>query len=232
MPNSLRPWTPIAVTAVVSILLTACTPGRPAVVGPVGQPRDVASGLERATLLEEPARIDFRWELNEEGARVRGVGVARVEPPYRARLDLFRDNQESVISAVVVEGELRIPPGAPDDVLPPVDLMWSTLGVFHPVDGTELVGGDRLDNAAQRLRYRYQDGRELHYQTAAGRLQAAELLERGSVVEWVRLTDVPGERFPASATYRNLRDFRELVIERTAWRPAEPFDPDIWDPRG
>jgi hypothetical protein len=215
----------------LALALTACAAGRPAVVGPVPQPGGLASGLERATGLEEPARVDFRWELNEEGSRVRGVGVARVEPPYRARLDLFLEGGETVTSAAVVDGELRLPPGAPDDVLPPVDLMWVTLGVFRPLEGAELVGADRLDNDAERLRYRYADGRELQYETTGARLRRVDLLEGSSVVQWVRLAHAPEDRFPASVTYRNLQDFRELVIERTAWRPAEPFDPAIWDPR-
>jgi len=37
---------------------------------------------------------------------VRGEGVARVEPPYRARLDLFR-NMETVSSAILVDDVLR-----------------------------------------------------------------------------------------------------------------------------
>jgi hypothetical protein len=211
--------------------LSACAAGRPAVVGPVPEPGGVASGLERATVLQEPARVDFRWELNEEGSRVRGVGVARVEPPYRARLDLFLEGGETVTSAAVVDGELRLPPGAPDDVLPPVDLMWVTLGVFRPLEGAELVGADRLDNDAERLRYRYDDGRELDYETTDGRLRMVELLEGRSVVQWVRVSQEPDERFPTSVTYRNLQDFRELVMERTAWRPSDAFDPAIWDPR-
>jgi hypothetical protein len=219
-----------AAAVLITTLIAACATGRPAVVGPVARPGSVASGLERSTRLGEPARIDFRWELNEEGARVRGVGVARVEPPYRVRLDLFV-NQETVVSAAVVDGELRMREGAPDDVLPPVDLMWGTLGVFHPVPGTELVGGDRLDNDGERLRYRYPDGRELHYETTDGRLHAVELVEAGAVVQWVRVRDAAGERFPEAATYRNLQEFRELVIERTGWRPTEAFDPAIWDPR-
>jgi hypothetical protein len=211
--------------------LAACAPGRVAVVGPMTAPQPMAESLQSETRLVEPTRIDFTWELNESGARVKGVGVARVEPPYRARLDLFLEKGETVISAALVEDELRLPPGAPDDLLPPVSLMWGTLGVFRPIEGARLVGGDRLENRAQRLRYAYTQGRELHFEVGPGTVRAVELLEGASVVEWVRLETEPGGSYPASATYRNLVDFRELKIVTTSVRSSEPFESAIWDPR-
>jgi hypothetical protein len=211
--------------------LAACGGGRPAAIAPLTAPRPVASDLREASALRAPARIDFEWQLNEAGSRVRGVGVARVEPPYRARLDLFLDNGETVIAAAVVDDELRLPPGAPDDVLPPIELMWGTLGVFRPLAGATLIGGDRLDNGAERLRYGSGGGRELHYEVAGQGLAAIEVLEGTSLVEWVRLTATEADEFPASATYRNLVDFRELQIVRVQVSAVESFDTAIWDPR-
>ena len=211
--------------------LAACGGGRPAAIAPLSAPRPVASELNEATALRAPARIDFQWQLNEAGSRVRGVGVARVEPPYRARLDLFLDNGETVIAAAVVDDELRLPPGAPDDVLPPIELMWGTLGVFRPLAGAPLLGGDELDNGAERLRYGAAGGRELHYEVAEQRLAAIELVEGSSLVEWVRLTAAGPDEFPTSATYRNLVDFRELQIVRVEVSTVDGFDPAIWDPR-
>jgi hypothetical protein len=210
--------------------LASCGPKRVAVVGPAVDAAVTAGRLLERTALPGPARIDFAWALNERGSRVEGVGVARVEPPHRARLDLFLDNGETVVSAAVVEDELRLPPGAPDDVLPPVDLMWSVLGVFRPVGGSTLLGGDRLENGAERLRYRLDERTELHFEV--GRyLRAVEMLDRDAVIQWVRLEAAEGERFPTSATYRNLVDFRELTITKNAVSQAESFDPAIWDPR-
>lgn len=213
------------------LLLAGCGPKRVAVVGPVTDPAVTADRLLGRTVLPGPTRIDFSWALNEQGSRVEGVGVARVEPPYRARLDLFLDNGETVVSVAVVDDELRLPPGAPDDVLPPVNLMWSVLGVFRPIEGASLEGGDRLENGAERLRYRLDARTELHFELGSDDVRAVEMLDRGAVVQWVRLISAEGERFPASVTYRNLVDFRELVITRNAVAPAEPFDPSIWDPR-
>ena len=229
--GSLRPGVSPALLGVVAAVLSACGPSRPAVVGPLPEAATSAGALERGTALEGPARIDFSWRLNEAGSRVGGVGVARVEPPYRARLDLFLDNGETVVAAALVDNELRLPPGAPDDVLPPVELMWATLGVFHPMDRATMEGGDRLEGDATRLRYRLVGGEALHWEVASGEVRALELLERGSVVQWVRLTRDGVGAYPASATYRNLIDFRELEITRDSVKTAPPFDPAIWDPR-
>lgn len=213
------------------LLLAGCSAGRAASMGPITDPGPVAESLRGRTHLEAPTRIDFRWELNEQGARVSGVGVARVEPPFRARLDLFLDNNESVISAALVDDDLRLPTGAPDDVLPPVELMWGTLGVFRPFAGTRLVRGERLADDGERLRYEHADGRALDFETRQGTLGAVELLQGETLVEWVRLEMESDDRYPMKATYRNLVDFRELEITRTSVRTSEPFDPAIWDPR-
>lgn len=207
----------------------ACGPQRLAVVGPVANPAPVAERLVESTRLQAPTRIDFRWQLNEAGSRIGGLGVARIEPPYRARLDLFLDGGETVSAAVVVDDELRLPPGDVDEVFPPVDLMWATLGVFRPLAGAALLGGDRLENDSDRLRYRLADGREVHYEVAASALRTVELLEGESVIGWVRLTGDPAEGFPESATYRNLLEFRELQIVRLDVAAADSFDPAIWE---
>ena len=219
------------VTVLVSASVAACGPKRLAVIGPMPDAGAEARALERSTRLVEPVRIRFRWELNESGSRLDGIGVARVEPPYRARLDLFLDNFESVVSAALVDDELRLPYGSREDVLPPVDLMWGTLGVFRPLGGAELSGGDHLEGEAERLRYQQADGTELHYEVVAGALEAVELVEDGHVVQWVRVERAADGRYPAEATYRNLADFRELKITRDSLQRVESFDPEIWDPR-
>lgn len=220
-----------ALALAVAVALGACGTKRLAVVGPMQGADDAAESLERRTRLTGPTRIDFTWRLNEAGSRLSGVGVARVEPPYRARLDLFLDNGEGVISAALVDDELRLPPGAPEGVLPPTDLMWATLGVFRPVEGTRLIAGERLEGGVERLRYAYDDGAELHFEVAGDSLRALEIVEGGSVVEWVRLEPSADGRYPDAATYRDVVDFRELTIERTGATAAEPFEPSIWDPR-
>lgn len=214
------------------IALSGCGPRRLAVIAPIPDAEGTAARLQGETGLEEPLQIVFAWQLNESGQRVRGRGVARVEPPYRARLDLFLNNGETVISAAMVDGELRLPAGAPEDILPPPDLMWGALGVFRPQAGTRLLGAERLERDGTRLRYGYADGTELHYEVVSGSVRMLELLERGRVVQRVSLEPEAGDRYPVEATYRNLADFRELRLERQSLRVVESFDPEIWDPRG
>jgi hypothetical protein len=210
--------------------VAGCRPGEPAVIGPVGDAETAAVQLRDETGLEDPLRIVFDWELNDQGQRVEGRGVARVEPPYRARLDLFLDNGETVISAALVDGDLRLPPGSPDDILPPPDLMWGALGVFRPVGDARLIGADRLEGEAIRLRYQHGDGREVHYRVRDGALRVLELVEGGHVVQRVDVSAERIERYPVEATYRNLAEFRELKLVRQSLSVVDAYDPDIWDP--
>jgi hypothetical protein len=200
------------------------------VIGPVGDPEGTAVELRDQTGLEDPLRIVFGWELNDGGQRVEGRGVARVEPPYKARLDLFLDNGETVVSAALVDGELRLPPGAPQDILPPPDLMWGALGIFRPRGDTRLLGADRLEGEGVRLRYGYADGKEIHYQVSEGLLSSLELLDDGHVVQRVDVAPERSARYPVEATYRNLEEFRELKLVRESLSVVGAFDPEIWDP--
>jgi len=218
--------------ALALVALAACGPRRPAVIAPIVDADGTAARIQSESGLDEPLQIVFSWQLNEGGQRVQGRGVARVEPPYKARLDLFLNNGETVISAAMVDGDLRLPDGAPADILPPPDLMWGALGVFRPQAETRLLGADLLEGDATRLRYAYDDGTELHYEVAHGSVRTLEVVDRGRVVQRVQLEPEAGDRYPAEATYRNMADFRELKLERESLRVVGPFDPKIWDPRG
>jgi hypothetical protein len=209
----------------------ACGPHRLAVLAPIPDATTAARQLRDDTGLREPLQIVFGWQLNDGGQRVHGRGVARVEPPYRARLDLFLDG-ETVISAALVEEELRLPPGAPEDILPPPDLMWAALGVFRPLEGTQLLGGDRLEGDGVRLSYGYADGTQLRYEAVQGVLRSLELLDGGHVVQRVDVSAEHLDGYPVEATYRNIADFRELKLVRESLQHVDSFDPDIWDPRG
>jgi hypothetical protein len=134
------------------------------------------------------------------------------------------------VRAALVDGDLRLPPGAPENILPPADLMWGVLGVFRPLYGTELLGADRLEGDALQLRYRYADARELRFRVVGGRVRTVETLQGGHTVERVELDLEDGSRYPAEATYRNLAAFRELKLIRESVERVESYPPDIWDP--
>ena len=217
--------------AVLTVALVGCGTAGAMVLGPLPDPVGAARETAMRTSLTAPARVEFRWILNEAGSRVDGLGVVRIEPPARARLDLFLDNGEGVLSAALVGDELRLPEGAPDDILPPVELMWGTLGVFRPMMSAELVAGDELEGEGHRYRYTSGGGNEIHYEVKKDLVRAVEMLDGRSVLQSVRLVTVEGDGYPVEAIYRNRVEFRELKITRTSITPADSFDPSIWDPR-
>ncbi len=219
-----------ATFAALLLAISACSTPPPAVVAPAVDPEQLALALEDRSALTGPRRIVFDWQLNEAGVRVGGRGVARVEPPYRARLDLFLGGGETVVRAALVEGELRLPPGGREELLPPADLLWGVLGVFRPQFGIEMMGADRLEGGDLRLRYRYPDASDLHFFVTGGRVRGIEVLQGGRTAERVELRLEPGDRFPVEATYRNVGAFRELKLTRESVETVESFPPDIWDP--
>jgi hypothetical protein len=188
----------------------------------------VALRLEATTRLEEPLRIFFEWSLSERDARFQGRGVARVEPPYKARLDLFLSNGETVARAALVDDDLRVPPGTPEGIIPPAEMLWGTLGVFRPGLGTALLGGELLGDGRVRLRYRRPDGIELRFTVTGGRIEEIERLRQGQVVERVVMRPGARDRYPLEGTYRDLAAFRELKLTRERLEEVEAFPPDIW----
>lgn len=235
MPTPGRPVGPL-LALVAAAATGACAHAPPPPVTPPPPPvnaSQLALSLQQGTALSEPIRVVFSWALNEAGTRVKGRGVARIEPPYKARLDLFLGNGETVVRAALVNGELRLPPGAPTNILPPPDLMWGVLGVFRPDTDAGLVGAERADGGEVRLRYRYGDGRELDFRVVDGRVRAIELLDRGGhLTDRVELGLGESDRFPMEATYRNIAAFRELKLTRESVERVEPYPPDIWNPNG
>ncbi len=223
-----RPAAPVLLALLVGV--AACGPRRLAVVGPAPDPAATAAALERRTALQAPARIDFQWSYVETDMRSGGRGVARVEPPAYARLDLFLGNGETILRAALVDDGYRLPPGTEVRMLPPPGLMWGALGVFRTDAGARLLGGDRLEGGAVRLRYGYPGGVELHYQVEGEELVRVDLLEGGELRQWVALVPDPEGSRPLEARYRDQVEVRELRLERTSVRPSDPFPAAIWNP--
>lgn len=221
----------LAVT-LMPLAVSSCAARRVVSVATAVDPEQTALALEDHTRVDAPIRVIFDWELNEAGVRVKGRGVARIEPPYKARVDLFLGNNEPILKAALIGGELIMPPGQPRQILPPADLFWATLGVFRPDYSAEFLGGDELEEDALRLRYRYEDGKELHYRIEDGLLKRLELLEGETVVQWVEVELDGDSKYPVLATYRNLAAFRELKIIRDRLDRVESYPPDIWNPLG
>ncbi|MDX1566172.1 MAG: hypothetical protein R3223_00130 [Longimicrobiales bacterium] len=236
--------------ASLAVLLQACA-STETVTRPLADPApELEATFLEATRPTRPAILIFDWRLNERGSRVEGQGVARLEPPDRVRLDLFTENGETAARAALVRGDLRVPPDVDRRLVPPPPLLWASLGIFHPGDGFELLGGERLvtsgeeddrqgrDEERIRLRYRAPSGEEARFVFESSRLLTAELLEGGTVVERVELEgsavgssggDPP---YPSAAAYRDRSAFRELrVVLEEIREPTDPFSSDIWFPQ-
>ncbi len=185
----------------------------------------VAERAVRETAPDRPLRVIFRWRALDGRARFSGQGVARIEGPYRARLDLFGPRGEGYLSAALVEDRLRFP-GEPDAVVPPPAMIWSALGVVRPPEAAVLQGTRRRGTTVE-LYYQTGEGR-LRFTLEEGRLRTAEWRrDRGRMV--VELADdVHG--LPGRAAYRDWANNTELHLELETVEEVEPYPPEIWTP--
>lgn len=200
--------------------------------GQLAEVRAAALEAGERTRPTRSTRLDFRWRAREPDFRDSGFGVARIEPPYRARLDLFLDNGETAAIAALVGDELRIPESLPTELVPPAPLLWAALGVFRPGGGAEMLRG-AIERSTMEVEYRLPPGGRVRFRLRDGALVDAELRERGSAVQRVFLSGSgEGSAYPAEATYRNLADYRELELRLESVEHVDAFPQDIWTPRG
>jgi len=208
--------------------LFACAP--PAPDGPVMPPGDARQELEQVAAvnrLERPTQLFFDWSAREPDFRGSGQGVARLEPPDRARLDLFLDNGEQVAEAVLIGDDLHIPPWVEVGMIPPPPLLWASLGVFRPGPEAELLEVRGLSQLS--VDYRLPEGLGLRFHVEGRRVVGASVLEDDDVVRTLAVAEADaGSRFPSEATYRDLPDFRQLEVALSSVEYVEAFPPDIW----
>jgi len=175
--------------------------------------------------------VRFRWELREPDLRVDGLGVVRLGAPDRARVDLFLENGESVLSAALVGDEIRV--GQQQTylgVIPSPPLLWASLGLFRPGQEAVLVNSETLGSNGIRLVYSISSTSQLRYDIFENRIGTVNILEHGQTVHSVNLELETLERLPSRATYRNLNSYRELVIILETANGVEPYDEKIWHP--
>lgn len=183
-----------------------------------------------ATRPRDASRILFDFRVREADLRFSGRGVARVESPYRVRLDLFSGGGETIFQAALVEGNLRIPPWAPRELAPPPALLWAALGIFRPDPDLSYLGGRMNSEEEVTLRYGGREELELRFRIREGQLSRAELHREGHLVEEVDLTFDQATGAVTETVYRNRALFLELTFSLESVENVASFPPDIWYP--
>jgi hypothetical protein len=213
-------------------MLAGCAPA--AVQTPVSQepPQpQLVQQLVDTTRLQRSLHIVFNWSYTEENARFTGRGATRVEPPYKARLDLFGPRGETLLAAAAIGDTLRLPPNMPGQmrsIVPPIALLWSALGVMRAPEGATLTSttqrGDTLFLTYSR------DEERWSFRAVGGRLQYAEWIGPNSGRKTVQLNGNTAFNLPAVAVYRDWPAFRELTLTLEQANEAASFPADIWYP--
>ena len=222
----------MARTALGLSLLTGCggAASGPSVPIPQTDALGVAQRALEVTRPETPIRILFDWRVKEADLRFNGRGLARVEPPYRVRLDLFTSGGETLFQAALVEGILRIPPWAPRELAPPPALLWAALGIFRPDPDLGLLRGREEGEGGVTLRYGGDDDVELRFRLEGGSLTRAELYREGHLAEEVDLSLDTSTGAVLETVYRNHALFLELTFSLESSENVTTFSPDIWYP--
>lgn len=212
----------LVLAGALTLMMGCAARGIPATADPA-----TAVAAVTATAPDVPLRVVFEWRALDGDARFNGEGVARIEPPYQARLDLFGPRGDTYLSAALVQGELRMPPGVDAAQVPPPPLMWAALGVVLPPSAAVLVG-TREESGRSELYYEADEGL-LRYVIEGGRLRSARW-DGPRQRMTVDLRGQAGYGLPTQATYRDLAAVTELMLNLESVDEVETFAPDIWRP--
>lgn len=217
-----------AVVMSMIAVVGACAPSARPLVG-----AQTSAALPRAELSSRPQQLRFTWTYKDETFEANGDGVVRHAPPARARLDFFLRNGMAGGYAILVDDSLMVP--GIDLVrrfLPPVPLLWATLGRLALPAAPDTVArmvGDTLRADLGALRGRdasVADGRAWRVSFGGRTLGRVERIEGGHVIEWItRRRNATGQ---LELTYVHEQAKRRLGITVTDTTLVEGFDDAIF----
>ena len=208
----------------------ACAGGSLGNPTPVSDPNGAVQEVRESNPGPATSQVIFEWDVREPGLQLDGRGVTRLQSPDRARLDLYMDNNESVLAASLVGDRLMAREGTRLEVVPSPSMLWASLGVFRPGAGATLLGGETFEGDVLRLRYRVVDGDELRYEFRSGLMTRVELRHNGDAIHRVSLSWDGGVELPTEAIYRNLASFSELRVTVETVERVDSHPSDIWYP--
>ncbi len=218
----------LLVGAVLFSAMAACAPGARPLTGSL-----TSGALPVAELSPRPQRLNFTWTYKDETFEANGDGVVRHAPTDRARLDFFLRNGMAGGYAILV-GDSLIVPGI-DLVrrfLPPVPLLWATLGRLSLPQSPDTVArmdGDTLRADLGQLRGRdasVADGRAWRVSFGGRDLGRVERIEGGRVIEWISRRRTAGGQWELQYVHEKAR--RRLGITVTDTLVVEGFDDAIF----
>jgi hypothetical protein len=219
----------IALATLTTVFAAACA--SPAARPLVGAP--TVAVLPPTALPATPTVLRFTWTYKDETFEANGDGAVRVLGPDRARLDFFLRNGMAGGYAILI-GDTLLVPGIDlvKRMLPPVPLLWASLGrlaVPATRDTVARVDGDTLRADLGSLRGQdasAADGRAWRLAFAGRHLTRVDRIEDGKVIE--SLTRARGERGTSQVQYIPERGKRRLSIAVTDSSTVEGFDEAIW----
>lgn len=215
--------------ALVSALcLGACTPAARPLQGV-----PVPSRLPPALLASVPTVYRFTWSYRDDTFEANGDGAVRAQGPERARLDFFLRNGMAGGYAILVGDTLSVPGiDLVKRMLPPVPLLWASLGRLALPSARDTVArraGDTLFADMGSLGGRDAtdaDGRAWRVAFVGDHLAAVDRIEAGRVVE--RLERRPATDGTLAVSYVHVRGKRRLHITVTDSSRVDAFDEAIW----
>lgn len=225
-----RYYRSIPIVAMITTIMVAhvagCAVRRSAIADPAAD--RVEKRVVQATAPARPVRIEFTWHLQERAASFSGRGIARVAPPYRLRLDLFGPRGATILSAAIIDGELRLSPTAQGAsvAIPPAALLWSAVGVFRPPTGAERTEASG-DGGTVRLGYTGPRGRWT-FTLVDGRVREAAFWPEADGRHTVQMNGTGPNGVPTAVRYRDYAAFRELELDIEHVNESEPFPTEIW----
>lgn len=214
--------------ALASALLVACAPAARPLVGvptrAVLPPTNLPAGAQV---------LRFAWSYKDDTFEATGEGAVRAQSPDRARLDFFLRNGMAGGYAILLGDSLFVPGvDLVKRLLPPVPLLWSSLGrlALPPTrDTVARVDGDTLRADLGVLRGRDAsgaDGRVWRLAFGGTALARVERIEDGKVIEW--MSRRRGANGQWQLQYVHERGKRRLTIAVTDTTTVEGFDDAIW----
>jgi hypothetical protein len=198
---------------------------------PAPDPQALADRIRAATTPASPQQVNFTWELDEAGARLRGRGVVRLHAPDRLRLDLFGPRGETYLAAALVEESFRLPPAVAAQVaLPSPALLWGALGVVRPPAAARLASAT-TEGETVTLRYASPGEETVEFVLTGDRLRTVRRLGKSGALESITLSNAPEGRL-ARAEYRNWAEYRTLALTLETFTNVGSFPESTWNPGG